>query len=123
MSRKKVETMPQTTLDGLPETIEVLPEASEAPTMVKKMITCTRCNGLGTWVSSKTGVRRKTAGGPLADSKRKCPRCNGTKKSHVWITEEQDRLEKKERAEKKARAKAQVDAKAEVAKKEIDKGE
>lgn len=95
-------------------------ETPEAPPMVKKIITCTRCKGSGTWVSSATGVRRRTASGPLADPNTKCPRCQGTKKSHVWITEEQDRAEKAERAERIKKAKAQVDTKARAAKKAID---
>lgn len=38
---------------------------------------CPRCKGDGTWHSTKTGIRAKTASEPLQDSSRTCPECDG----------------------------------------------
>lgn len=92
----------------------------EPPKMVKKIITCTRCSGSGTWFSSRTGVRKKTAVGPLADPKRTCPRCRGTGKTHVMITEEQAAAEKEATKNARHAAKAKIDVTATAAKKAID---
>lgn len=94
----------------------------EPPKMVKKIITCTRCSGSGTWVSSRTGVRRKTATGKLADPKRACPRCQGTGKTYRMITEEQAAVEKEATKNARRTAKVKIDIKATAAKKAIDEG-
>ena len=82
--------------------------------MVNKKIRCPRCKGSGKFVSSKTGVRAMTAGEPLTDDKRACPKCRGKKTVVIRITEDQANREKAEldrriRA-KKAEIKRQADA-------------
>lgn len=98
---------------------EPVPEP-EPPKMVKKIITCPRCKGSCTWVSSATGVRKETAVGKLSDPKRICPKCQGNGKTHRMITEEQAAAEKEAATNARKTAKAQIDAKARAAKKAID---
>lgn len=85
--------------------------------MVPKKIRCPRCNGSGTFVSSKTGVRAKTAFGPLTDPTRPCPKCKGDKTVVIRITEEQAKAERAKKAQirKEARAAIAKKAKAEMA--------
>jgi len=89
--------------------------------MVPKQVQCRRCKGQCTWHSARTGIRAKTAAGPLVDSKRKCPECNGTGTETVYITAEQHRAEKEALARKIKAAKAEVDRKAAADKAEIEK--
>lgn len=95
-------------------------ETPEPVKMVPKKIRCPRCNGSGTFVSSKTGVRAKTATGPLTDPSRPCPKCKGRKFVVIMITAEQDRAEKAKRAQIKKEAKAAIDRKAKAEKQAID---
>ena len=100
-----------------PETDQAEPEPVK---MVPKRIQCPRCKGAGTFISSRTGVRAKTAFAPLTDSSRPCPKCKGRKTVVIMITEEQAIAEKAKKAQIRKEAKAAVDAKARTAKKAID---
>jgi len=88
--------------------------------MVDKKILCPRCDGSGTWVSSATGVRALTAGEPLEDPTRVCPKCKGEKTIIIRIPLEQDKAEKKVVKEKKITAKEKIRNEAKKKSKEID---
>lgn len=95
-------------------------EPPEPVKMVAKKIRCPRCKGTGTFVSSRTGVRAKTASEPLADDSRPCPKCQGRKSVKIMITEEQARAEKAKKAEIRKEARAAIDAKARTEKAALD---
>ena len=124
---KENKTQPFAGYSGSPPEPVIEPEPPVEPPvepepvkMVPKWITCTRCKGTGTWVSSRTGVRRKTAFGKLADPKRKCPRCRGRKTVVITITEKQAKAEKAERAAIRKQARDAIDRKARAAKAALD---
>ena len=96
------------------------PIEPEPVKMVPKWITCPRCKGTGTFVSSRTGVRAKTASGPSTDSSRPCPKCKGKQKVVIVITEKQAKAEKAERAAIRKEATAAIDRKARAAKAALD---
>lgn len=95
---EEIETPPRddfsTTQDGLDDMGE--PEAPPEVKMVEKEIRCPRCKGSGTFVSNKTGSRAATAGSPLTDEKRTCPKCLRRKTVTIRITEEQAEIDKTE---------------------------
>ncbi len=106
-------------------------EEHEQPVEVKtfpKRIQCPRCKGTGTWVSSRTGVRARTAGDEVAvDSSKPCPQCKGVKSIVIRLNEAQHRIDVE--AKRKAKgmiehdkrvAKAKIDAEAKAKKKAVD---